>query len=570
MEAGFYTDLKTYSGGLGILAGDILKSAADMRVPMSAMTLLYNYGYFDQLIQNKRQVEEYNRVDPMEFMFVLPHTVDVEIEGRKVEVGCARMKYVGNTNFAQPQYFLFAKGNDGHPWDNNITDKLYMKAGDDPDNYWRIAQEQILGIGGVKMLHVLAESGEITLPQFYHLNEGHAAFVPLELAKRYGLKEAKEKTIFTTHTPVPAGHDVFKYGKLKEMLRDYMDGIDIRSLGGYNDLNMTTLALNMSKNKNAVSKLHGLVSSNMFPGQKIDSITNGVHSDTWTARIFQKLYDEYFNGHNNPDNWRANPKLLEGIDAVPDEYILRAHQNAKNKLVDYIKKKTGDELSADKLTIGFARRFATYKRGDLIFSDLERLVDTCGDKQVQFVFSGKAHPSDEDGKRIITNVLNNVEKLKGKIDIVFLPNYEMDKAQMLVAGVDVWLNLPRTPLEASGTSGMKAAHNGVPTLSTADGWWWEVQKEVDGERRGGWTIGNEPNVNDLSSNDNDRRRQDETDFSSFCDRMSDIKSEYAHPAQRAKKYKGAIKNASYFNTHRVVQEYVEKQYGVPLQEAIVK
>jgi len=388
---------------------------------------------------------------------------------------------------------------------------------------------------------------------------------------RYGLQEAKEKTIFTTHTPVPAGHDVFNYRKLRDMLRGYLDGVDINALGGRNDLNMTTLALNLSKYHNAVSKLHGMVSSNMFPGHTIDSITNGVHSDTWTVRVFQKLYDEYFNGYKYPENWRSNPQLLENIDKVPDEYVLRAHQNAKNKLVDYIKQKTGDELSTDKLTIGFARRFATYKRGDLIFSDLERLVDACGDRQVQFVFSGKAHPTDEDGKRVITNVLNHVDKLKGKIDIVFLPNYEMDKAQMLVAGVDVWLNLPRTPLEASGTSGIKAAHNAKPSFSTADGWWYEVPKGADGERRGGWTIGNEPNVNDLSSNDTDRRKQDETDFDSFCYRLkNDVRPAYANPAEWARVMKGAIKNASYFNTHRVVKEYVEKGYGVPLKDAIVK
>ncbi|MGV8140940.1 MAG: alpha-glucan family phosphorylase, partial [Candidatus Woesearchaeota archaeon] len=237
---------------------------------------------------------------------------------------------------------------------------------------------------------------------------------------------------------------------------------------------------------------------------------------------------------------------------------------------DYVQKKTGDQLSEDKLTIGFARRFATYKRGDLIFSDLERLVDAANG-QVQFIFSGKAHPTDEDGKNVITNVLNNADRLQDKIKIVFLPNYEMDKAQMMVAGVDLWLNLPRRPLEASGTSGMKAAHNGVPSFSTSDGWWDEVLKESNGERRGGWTIGCDPSDNEQDCNDYERWRQDRADFDSFCYRLkNDVLPAYNNPTEWARVMKGAIKNASYFNTHRMVQEYVEKAYGIPLKDAIVK
>ncbi|MGV8171765.1 MAG: alpha-glucan family phosphorylase [Candidatus Woesearchaeota archaeon] len=570
MEAGFYTDLKTYSGGLGILAGDFLKSAADLRVPISAVTPLYNFGYFDQVIRDKRQFEEYNRVDPIEFMTELPYTVNVEVEGRKVKVGVARMKYVGNTNFAQPQYFIFTKNN-GRSWDDDITDKLYKKDRNDHHNYWRIAQEQVLGIGGVRMLHKLAEAGEISLPHIYHLNEGHAAFAPIELTKMYGKDKAKGMTVFTTHTPVPAGHDRFNYDKLESMLGRYFDGIDIRDLGGHDELNMTRLALNMSKYSNAVAKRHGIVSRKMFPEYPtIDSITNGVHSKTWTTRIFKKLYDEHFNGYNHPENWRSNPQLLEGIDKVPDEAILRAHTVAKARLLDYIKKKTGDELDEKKLTIGFARRFATYKRGDLMFRDLERLIDA-SNGQVQFVFSGKAHPTDEDGKNVITNVLNNAEKLKDKMKIVFLPNYEMDKAQMMIAGVDLWLNLPRRPLEASGTSGMKAAHNGVPSFSTADGWWDEVLKEKNGERIGGWTIGCDPTDNEQDCNDHDRWRQDNADFDSFCYRLKhDVLPAFKSPEEWARVMKGAIQNASYFNTHRMVKEYVEKAYGISINDAIVK
>ncbi len=577
MEAAFYPELSTYSGGLGILAGDFLKSAADMSVPISAVTPRYHFGYFNQEIQNKRQVENYTKVDPTPFMFELPGHVNVELQGRNVKVCCARMKYIGNTNFAQPQYFLYTKGNDGRTWDDNITDRLYKKEKDDPQNYWRIAQEQVLGIGGVKWLERLVEMGEIKqMPLKIHLNEGHAAFAPLELIKKYGLEKTKDMTVFTTHTPVPAGHDRFNYSKIYEMLGSkFFEGVDIKKLAGYDELNMTRLALNLSSHANAVAQSHGIVSGHMFPEHKIDSITNGVHSGTWTRRIFKKLYDEYFNGLNNVKNWRENPKLLEGIDKVPDEFILRAHKYSKTDLFDYIKKKTGEELDESKLTIGFARRFAPYKRGNLIFSNLEQLVEASGNGKVQFIFSGKAHPADDQGKDIITDILNKAEELKEKYDIkiVFLQNYEMEKAQQLVAGVDLWLNNPIVPLEASGTSGMKAAHNGVPSFSTSDGWWYEVPKELafNGERRGGWTIGDEPTDAEFRGQFCNSDERSKKDFESFCYRLKhDVLPAYNNDAEWARVMKGAIKNASFFNTHRMVEEYVDKAYGMRLEDVIVK
>jgi starch phosphorylase len=566
MEVALYPELKTYSGGLGILAGDYLKSASDLRIPISAVTLLYNYGFFDQKIVDMRQQETYNRLDPIEYMTTLPYTVTIEIEGREVKVGCARMYYIGNTNFPQPQYFLFTKGNEGRPWDDEITDKLYKK-GDNDHDYWRIAQEQVLGIAGTKMLHLLAEAGEIELPRNYHLNEGHAAFVPVELMKRYGLDAAKARTVFTTHTPVEAGHDMFDYTKVKAMLGHYLDGVDLPAFGGHDRLNMTCLALNLSHYANAVARRHGIVSRRMFPDCAIDSITNGVHSRTWTGKVWKKLYDEYFNGLYYKTNWRADPSLLADVDRIPDDEVCAAHVVAKRNLLDYIRKTTGVTLDENRLTIGFARRFAAYKRGNLIFSDLERLVDASGDGQVQFVFSGKAHPNDDRGKDIITDVLKAAEKLKGRIKVVFLPNYEMDLGLLLTAGVDVWLNLPRRPWEASGTSGMKAAHNGVPSFSTIDGWWDEVPKEPGGERRGGWSIGCEPDGDELGRAES----SDEPDFESFCYRLkNDVRPAFADPKAWARVMKGAIKNASHFNTHRMVKEYVTRAYGVALEEAIVK
>lgn len=565
MEVAMYPELKTYSGGLGVLAGDYLKSAADLRIPISAVTLLYNVGYFDQKIVQMRQEEEYNRLDPIEYMTELPYTVNVEIEGRDVKVGCARMYYIGNTNFPQPHYFLFTKGNAGRPWDDEITDKLYKKGANDR-NYWRIAQEQVLGIGGTKMLHLLAENGEIELPENYHLNEGHAGFAPLELAKRYGFEGAKARTVFTTHTPVEAGHDMFDYEKVHSMLGSGFWGANLRDLGGQDCLNMTRLSLNLSRYANAVAKRHGIVSRRMFPGYAIDSITNGVHSLTWTSKVFKKLFDEHFNVYDFQTNWRADPSLLGTVDRISDEAILQAHKVAKRNLLDFVKKTTGDFLDENKLTLGFARRFATYKRGNLIFSDLDRLVEASGNGQVQFVFSGKAHPNDEQGKAVITDVLKNAEKLKDRLRVVFIPNYEMDKGLLLTAGVDVWLNLPRRPWEASGTSGMKAAHNGVPSFSTVDGWWDEVPKEENGERRGGWSIGSEPRDDEL-----ERPGSDLADFESFCDRLkNDVRKAYADPKAWARVMKGAIKNAAYFNTHRMVKEYVARAYGLRLEDAVVK
>jgi len=565
MEVAIYPELKTYSGGLGVLAGDFLKSAADLRLPISAVTLLYNVGYFDQKIVNMRQEEEYNRLDPIEYMTELPYTVTIEIEGREVKVGCARMYYIGNTNFPQPHYFLFTRGNAGRPWDDAITDKLYKKGVND-QNYWRIAQEQVLGIGGIKMLHLLADNGEISLPRTYHLNEGHAGFAPLELLKRYGYEGARSRTVFTTHTPVEAGHDMFDYGKVQGMLGSFIPGVDLRALGGQDHLNMTRLALNLSRYANAVARRHGIVSRGMFPGYAIDSITNGVHSRTWTSKVFKKLYDEHFNGFHYPQNWRADPSLLALVDGVPDDTILQAHKVAKRNLLDYVKKSTGEVLDEDKLTIGFARRFATYKRGNLIFSDLDRLVEASGGGEVQFIFSGKANPNDEPGKGVITDVLKNAEKLKDRLKVVFLPNYDMSKGLLLAAGADVWLNLPRRPWEASGTSGMKAAHNGVPSFSTVDGWWDEVPKGRDGERRGGWSIGEEPRDDEMNNPGSDA-----ADFESFCRRLkNDIRTAYADPTEWTRVMKGAIKNAAYFNTHRMVREYVERAYGARLEDAVVK
>jgi starch phosphorylase len=350
------------------------------------------------------------------------------------------------------------------------------------------------------------------------------------------------------------------------MLGRELTGVDIRALGGRDRLNMTRLALNCSRAANAVSRRHGIVARRMFPEYPIDSITNGVHTRTWTCKVFKKLYDEHFRHHGNQPNWRADPSRLAEVDCIPDDAIFHAHMIAKRNLLDFVKRSTGETWDEDKLTIGFARRFATYKRGNLIFSDLSRLTEASGNGEVQFIFSGKAHPNDEPGKAIISEVLKNAEKLKGRVKVAFLPDYDMREGMLMTAGVDVWLNLPRRALEACGTSGMKAAHNGVPSFSTADGWWDEVPKERDGERRGGWTIGTEPREDDLAHPDTDA-----ADFDSFCLRLKeDVRPAFANPVEWARVMKGAVRNAAFFNTHRMVKEYIERSYGLTLDEVRVQ
>ncbi|MBA4392029.1 MAG: alpha-glucan family phosphorylase, partial [Desulfobacca sp.] len=486
MEIGIHSGIPTYSGGLGVLAGDTIKSSADLDLPMVAVTLIYEKGYFRQeLDQNGRQIEHPVIWDPSKFMTLLSPKISLEIEGRKVSVQAWHYTVKSFTGGKLPVFFLDTDLEENVPEDREITSFLYGK-----DQAYRLKQEIVLGIGGARMLKKLGF--EI---KKYHLNEGHASLLTLELLHNFqkpieevwdeklvwDVDRVKELCLFTTHTPVEAGHDRFSYELVQRILGEFIPLDVLKGLAGQDVLNMTLLALNLSEFVNGVAKKHGEVSRTMFPGYKINAITNGVHSYTWTYESFKRLYDKYLPG------WANEPELFVRIGRIPDNELWEAHMEAKKALFTFIRESAGIEMSPDLLTLGFARRATAYKRADLLFSDLERLI-AIGSGKIQIIYAGKAHPNDGPGKVLIEHIFSFKEKLKDKIRLIYLPNYDMDLALKLVSGVDIWLNTPLRPREASGTSGMKAAHNGVVNFSVLDGWW--IEGHIEGYT--GWSIGPSP------------------------------------------------------------------------------
>ena len=551
MEIGLTPDLPTYSGGLGVLAGDTIKSAADLKLPMVVVTLLHRKGYFDQTLTKDGWQEEHQVTwDPATLTSLQNATVRITIEGRPVAVRAWKYDVVSPTGGVIPVYFLDTdvEGNDES--DRRLTDQLYGG-----DHLHRLKQEAVLGIGGVRMLDELG----IEIKKF-HMNEGHAALLTVELLRRgkrplqqvwderlqWDDEAVRSMCVFTTHTPVEAGHDRFSYEEVDQVLGDTVDYDLLRELGGEEALNMTFLALNLSQYVNGVAKKHGEVSQNMFHGYAINAITNGIHSYTWTCPEFRELFDRYIPG------WANEPELFVRVDNVPDEALWNAHQTAKSRLIDLVKDRTGTKLDPDVLTLGFARRAATYKRADLIFSDLDRLR-RIGKGKVQIVYAGKAHPADTMGKELIQRVVQSLGALEGDIEGAFVPGYDMDLATVLVPGVDVWLNNPIRPQEASGTSGMKAAHNGVPNFSVLDGWW--IEGHIEGVT--GWAIGPEATEVSLSE------RDDDEDLEDLYHKLESVilPAYYGDRAEWIQVMKSAIgKNAYYFNTHRMMRRYVTEAY----------
>jgi starch phosphorylase len=480
MEIGLDPLMPTYAGGLGVLAGDTLRSAADLDLPMVGVTLLHRRGYFYQrLDRTGLQSEESVAWTVHDFLDPLDHRVPVEIEGRTVQIRAWRYLVKGMSGHVLPVYLLDTDLPDNSPFDRSITDTLYGG-----DAYYRLCQEVVLGFGGLAMLRAL---GYGTIFR-YHLNEGHAALlVPalledaLASGSRNGevppdvIEKVREQCIFTTHTPVPAGHDQFPAELAHRVLGKRRCDL-IEACQHQGALNMTLLALRGSRYVNGVAMRHGEVSHSLYPGYPIHSITNGVHAVTWTAPPFQNLYDRYL------PEWRFDQLSLRYAISIPGAEIWAAHREAKMALVDLVNRETNAGFDRDHLTIGFARRATAYKRGMLIFHDLDRLqrlVKEVG--PIQFVFAGKAHPQDQAGKELI----RRIHDVRGQVPVAYLSNYDMGMARLLCAGVDVWLNTPLPPMEASGTSGMKAAMNGVPSLSVLDGWW--VEGHIEGVT--GWAIG---------------------------------------------------------------------------------
>lgn len=549
MEIGLSADIPTYSGGLGVLAGDTIKSAADLKLPMVAVTLLSRKGYFHQEIDsNGWQQESPVQWEPENFMERLPPKTLVSIEDRDVKVQAWLYGAKSPTGGDVPVLFLDTDipGNDER--DRHLTDQLYGG-----DTEYRLKQEIILGIGGTRILDALG----FTIRK-YHMNEGHASLLTLELLVRkrrpsvdsweshegWNVHGVMDHCVFTTHTPVEAGHDKFPYDMVERVLGEFIPYPLLKELGGEKSLNLTFLALNLSRYVNGVAKKHGEVSRELFPGFEIHAITNGIHPFTWTSPFFVSLYDEHLPG------WANEPELLVRVENIPDGNIWDAHCGAKALLFQYIEETAGIRLDPDVLTIGFARRSATYKRGDLIFSDLDRLVKI-GEGKIQLIFAGKAHPRDDAGKELIRRIYHKIEELRGKITVVYLQNYNMDVAARLIPGVDLWLNNPQRPLEASGTSGMKAALNGVPNFSVLDGWW--IEGHIEGIT--GWSIGPPPLSEDINRSD-----RDVDDLYTKLEEQI-IPMFYENRRIWIKIMKNAIgKNAYYFNTHAMLRRYVTEAY----------
>ncbi|MEC8978512.1 MAG: alpha-glucan family phosphorylase [Candidatus Thermoplasmatota archaeon] len=470
-EIGLKSDLHTYSGGLGVLAGDHVKSAADAGIDLVAVTLLYRQGYSEQhLDDNGIQTESYRDIDPAQHLVDTGVEITLPLDGTKIQSRLWKMVVEGVNGSTVDVIFLDTRHPENPEQFVNLGERLY--GGDDST---RIRQEYLLGVGGIHALDALGiEVGGL------HLNEGHCTFAALEMLNRgWSREELKQKTLFTTHTPVPAGHDRFAWPAVEEVLGDLLPD-DVREIANSGDTcSMSHLGIGLCGSTNAVSKLNAEVASEMFRGTRIHPITNGIHHITWTSTATANLFDEQI------QDWRSNPERLREASGIPADALTMAREKNRSYLRQMVEERTGVILDPGRLTIGFARRFATYKRANLVFSDLERLR-AIGAGRIQFVFSGKAHPRDEGGKALIRQIFEGAQELRDEIPVVFLQDYSMEIGRAMTGGVDVWLNNPIRPMEASGTSGMKAAMNGVPNLSILDGWWPEAC--IHGVN--GWAIGN--------------------------------------------------------------------------------
>ncbi|MBC8175196.1 MAG: alpha-glucan family phosphorylase [Candidatus Marinimicrobia bacterium] len=537
-EIGISASLPTYGGGLGVLAGDHIKAAADANLPMCAVTLLYKEGYFRQRVdRDGNQTESYPRFDPDPLLKKLSVKFTLPLRGRNVWINAWKYSHMGLNGHTVPIFLLDTDVDENLPEDREITLRLYSG-----DKDHRILQEAILGFGGIKLLEMLG----INDIEIYHMNEGHSALITLELFRKFkgNREELQKRCHFTTHTPVPAGHDHFSMDRLRGLLDSLIpDNLELPSIINSNRFHMTELGLYFSRSANGVSQLHGIVAQSQFPDFNIGHINNGVYHPYWAGKVFRELFDTYFPG------WREDPELLLNIEEIPDDKFLYAHLSQKEFILDYSNSLTQRALSPDILTIGFARRTASYKRASLIFNKLDRLVDI-GHGKIQIIFAGKAHPHDEDGKDIIREIVGYSHKLFGKIKVVYLENYNMWLGRLLTSGVDVWLNTPLRPQEASGTSGMKAALNGAPNLSILDGWWAEACHP--GEN--GWGIGDPDNPNN------------ESDADSLYDILEKevIPVFYNDRKRWSSLMRKSIKTGVKFTAHRMIHEYATQYYHLKI------
>jgi starch phosphorylase len=549
MEFGIDPAMPTYSGGLGIVAGDTLRAAADLSLAFAGVTLLHRKGYFRQHLDAEgNQSESQPEWSPEDLTQRLAPRILVPLSGRQVQVQAWYYEVRGEFGHTVPLYFLDTAVAENSPWDQGLTGSLYQG-----DAYYRLCQEVVLGLGGLAMLRAL---GHQTV-RAYHMNEGHSALVALALLEEQtwgrGLHSAgnedidavRRRCVFTTHTPVLAGHDNFSLDLVRHVLGDERTNLLIAA-GCCPDgvLNMTRLALNFSRYVNGVSMRHEEVSRSMFSGYPIDSVTNGVHAMTWTSPPFRHLYDHYI------PEWRRDNLYLRHAIRIPLEEIQRAHAQAKHELLTEVERRTGVRLDPAVMTLGFARRVTSYKRADLLFHDLERLKRIANQVgPLQVVYAGKAHPRDEGGKALIRRVFQAAAALEGVVPVVYLEDYDITLGKYLCSGVDLWLNTPQKPQEASGTSGMKAALNGVPSFSILDGWW--IEGHLEGVT--GWSIGNGWQSEDRLENE----------AASLYDKLESVilPMYYQRPDDFARVMCSTIAlNGAYFNAQRMVTQYMQDAY----------
>lgn len=546
MEIALEEGIPTYSGGLGMLAGDLLRSASDLNVPMVGVTLAMRAGYFRQQIVDGLQVERSEPWDPAAHAQRLPFKVVVRIGGRDVWVGA--WEYLLGTHCHQsegvPVVLLDTDLPENAPEDRRLTDSLYGG-----EEHYRLQQEMVLGLGGLRMLRAMG-----VRVHKYHLNEGHSALLTLELLNELGgaraggtrldelLAQVRRRCVFTTHTPVAAGHDQFDYALAENWLGHVVSLELLHRFGGPVRFNLTQVAMHLCGWVNGVAERHALTSRKLFPGYDVQAVTNGVHAMTWTCTPFQEVFDRHV------PKWCHEPELLARILQVPDAEVRAAHAAAKQDLLRSLDGLEGAaQLDPGRCTLGFARRMTDYKRPGLLFSDLERLQAIAQRLPFQLVVAGKAHPRDEAGKQHIAHLHAWARALAGRVTVVFVPDYRMEVARRLVAGVDVWVNTPLPPLEASGTSGMKAALNGVPSLSVLDGWW------IEGCQEGvtGWAIGA------------DGAADPGGDAASLYDKLERqvLPGFYEDTRAWSAIMKSAIAfNGSYFNSHRMLRRYAAEAY----------
>ena len=543
MEIALSKDLPTYSGGLGMLAGDTLRSAADTGASMVAVSLAHRKGYFQQHLDAAGQQTETDVVWSPETLPAAEQQIVLTMQSRDIMVRAWRFDVVGCTGHVIPVFLLDTDVEGNDPWDRTLTDKLYGG-----DNYYRLCQETILGLGGIHLLHALG-----CRPEVCHMNEGHAALLtigllesrldgaPLHQATDADAEAIKQQCVFTTHTPVPAGHDKFGLDQMVAVL-GHERAAAIERFGCLHNslMNMTYLALRFSRYVNGVAMQHGKVSQLMFPEYHVHSITNGVHAATWLSQPFKELLDKEI------PEWRHDNQYFRSLYGIEPATIAATHALGKQRLFETVKARTGVELDPNVLTLGFARRVATYKRASLLFHNPERL-EAIAEKLggLQILFAGKAHPADNAGKGLIRDVFNSAARLNtSKLRILYLENYDWDLGEQLTNGVDVWLNTPLRPYEASGTSGMKAALNGVPSLSVLDGWW--IEGCADGIT--GWAI---------ADRDDEASEADEL----YTQLENSIGPLYGNKPGWAEMMRHCIAiNGTFFNTHRMLGQYFSNAY----------